>query len=808
MSVAKTSRGRRGPARRSRPRRGRRLTLNLLVTLGAIAVALFGGWVWTLDTTVRARFEGRLWHVPAHVFASPRELAPGQSWTVDALAAELRGLGYRPAERVVAGTFVRGDGRVDFGLRDVGGRDSVAVRVEIAAGRVRQLRELPSEAAVARVRLEPRLVGSVTPFSHEDRTPVPLHVMPELLLRTLLLIEDRSFAAHVGVDPKGIARALWANIRHGGVTQGGSTITQQLVKNLFLEPDRTMQRKLVEALMAMLLEFHYDKHQILEAYVNEVFLGQSGNRAIHGFALASEFWFGKRVERLDPTEIALLVGMVRAPSWYNPRRNPERAMERRNLVLSEMAASGLIEPDRIDAYQRRPVHVVDSSAESATPYAAFLDFTQRSLQRDFPVDQLTESGLRVHSTLDLRVQRVVDETLAAGLEAIEADRSLDKGVLQGAVVVVDAENGDVLAMAGGRDPGFAGFNRALDAARPVGSLMKPAVYLAALDGTGFHWMSHIDDGPLTVPRPSGTPWQPGNYDKRNHGEVTLLTAMSQSYNISTARLGMTVGVDNVISVLRRLGLSRPLEPFPSLLLGAVGLTPFEVAQMYQTLAAGGERAALRGVEAVADSDGRILARYPVRRERTVGPESAWLIRFGLGEVVRNGTARALGARFPGRDDIAGKTGTTDDYRDSWFAGFAGRYVIVVWTGRDDNRPTGLSGASGAMRIWSDIVARLSPPEHGREPPPTLVMERVDPISGGLSDEECQQTMVVPFKAAAGPRELAPCSGFRRGFAGTSGGLGNWLRSLFGGGDDGAVAGTGGERRASRPSRQSDIGDRR
>ncbi|MDH3379156.1 MAG: penicillin-binding protein 1B [Gammaproteobacteria bacterium] len=731
-------------------------------------LALFGvlvavaGVVW-LDLTIRSKFEGRRWSIPAHVYSRPLELYSGLKLTLPQLTAELASRGYRasPAPQV-AGSYSVGESAIGIATRDFvfwdGKQPARQVQVEFDTEQLRRITDATTQAAVPVLRLDPRLIGSVSPVHHEDRSLVRLEDVPEQLLTALLLIEDRNFTRHFGIDPRGLARAMWVNLRAGGVVQGGSTITQQLVKNFYLTADRTLRRKLIEMAMAILLEFHYEKHEILEAYVNEVFLGQAGRRAIHGFGLASQFHFGRPLRELTVPEIALLVGMVRAPSYYNPRRKPEQALARRNVVLDKLAENGHIDAAELAAAKRSSLGVTDVAPASTGDYPAFMDFVRRQLRRDYREDDLRSAGLSIITTIDPEIQGKAERALKKRLAGIESERAIVSGTLQGAIIVLRPDNGEVLAVVGDRAPTFAGFNRVLDARRPIGSLVKPAVYLAALNRSErYSLATMVDDAPVYLKQAGSAAWQPQNYDKQFHGPVPLISALSRSYNAATARLGLEIGVDVVADTMRALGIERDIQRFPSLLLGATNLTPVEVAQMYQTLANGGFRAPLRSILSVLSENQRPLARYPLDVQQVIDSEPAYLINFALQQVVLDGTARSLQSRFPATVQLAGKTGTTDEFRDSWFAGYSGNLLAVVWVGRDDNKPTGLSGASGAMRVWSDMMQQLSLEPLVLNMPQRIDMTMVDPVSGLRADASCAEAIELPLIEGSGPREYADCA---------------------------------------------------
>ena len=727
------------------------------MTLLAVAFALY---VLYLDGRIRTEFEGKRWALPARVFARPLEIYPGLLLGPTQFVDELDFLHYRSGEEG-SGTYRRRGDRFTLHTRGFvfpdGEEKARRLIVDFADGRVAGLRDAVRNEPVPLARLEPALIANIYPAHNEDRLLVRLDDAPPLLVDALVAVEDRRFFEHHGVDPLAVVRALVANLRAGETVQGGSTLTQQLVKNFFLTQERTLARKVNEAIMAVLIELHYDKREILEAYLNEVYLGQEGVRAIHGFGLAAQFYFQRRLEELEPQQIAMLVALVRGATWYNPRARPQRALERRNLVLDLLAQEGKLTADEARNYKSRPLGVSENAPSGVTPFPAFLQLVREQLQRDYREEDLQSEGLFVFTTLSPTVQLAAERAVVSRLSRIESNRRIEDMSLQAAVVVASADDGEVVALVGDRNPRYAGFNRALRAERPIGSLVKPAIYLAALEQPGRYTLATLlDDRELTMRLDNGDEWAPQNYDKTFHDKVLAIDALAKSYNVATARLGLDVGLPTVIRALEKLGVGRPLKRYPSLLLGAFELTPIEVAQMYQTLASGGYRAPLRAIRSVVDRDGKVLTRYPLEIVNVVTPEVSWLIDHALQEVVRSGTGASLSYFLPPHLHVAGKTGTTDDLRDAWFAGYTGEHVAVVWVGRDDNGPTGLSGASGALPVWADTVAAAPTRSLERPQPEAIEWAAVNPVTG-LRGDGCPTVRELPFIAGSAPDERSACA---------------------------------------------------
>ncbi|MBK1703280.1 penicillin-binding protein 1B [Halochromatium glycolicum] len=683
-------------------------TVFLLVLTAGLGLGLYGV---HLDKVVRSKFEGKRWALPARVYARPLELYVGRPMTQDALVGELQRLKYREtADLGRAGSFNTDGDRVLIRTRPFrywdGAESERLISVQIADGVITDMRSGGNGRDLALVRLDPALIASIYPTHNEDRVLLRRQQLPPLLVKTLLAVEDRSFYQHLGVDPRAILRAAFENLMAGRTVQGASTLTQQLVKNFYLTQERTLERKAKEAYMAVLLDHRYSKDEILTAYANEVYLGQDGSRAIHGFGLASRFYFDRDLDELSTPQVALLVAILKGPGEYNPRRHPDKATERRNLVIDLMAHHQVISAAEAEQAKSAPLGIKDGGAKPAGDYPSFIQLVRRQLQRDYREEDLRSEGLRIFTTLDPLIQTQTETAVQTRLPKLDAQRGYKRGTLETAAVVTSVSQGEVLALVGGRDTDYAGFNRALDAVRSVGSAIKPVVYLTALSQPErFSLLTPIADRPISL-RIGGQLWQPKNYDRRTHGTVPLYRALAKSYNLATINLGLQVGVDHVADMLGRLGVVRPVKRVPAMLLGSVSLPPIELAQVYQTIAAGGFRAPLRAIREVLDAAGKPLNRYPLAVEPVVSSDAAYLTQWAMRKVVEQGTATWLNQKLPEDLQVAGKTGTTNDMRDSWFAGFSSDRVVVVWVGRDDNKPMGLTGSSGALRVWGDIMASI------------------------------------------------------------------------------------------------------
>ncbi|APZ43451.1 penicillin-binding protein 1B [Acidihalobacter ferrooxydans] len=768
--MAKSARSRkrssRKPARTAAQRRHsgrprRRLWWALAVL--AVMAAGVGGYVAYLNHLITSQFEAKRYALPARVYAAPLELYAGARLDAAAVGRALRLLKFERTGKGAAqpGTYaVQGDGYLihtrGFTSPD-GNEPSRTLAVRFAQGRVASVSTV-SGRTVALARLSPLLIAKIYPLSHEDRILVRLDALPPLLPKALVAVEDRRFYLHHGVDPVAIGRALVVDLRARRFVQGGSTLTQQLVKNFYLSNRRSLWRKFNEAIMAVLLELHYDKRTILETYLNEVYLGQDGQRAIHGVGLASEFYFGKPVQQLDTAQIALLVALVRGPTYYDPRRHPARALARRNRVLRELHAAGELDAASLRRAQAAPLGVIAKPPSSVTPFPDFLDLVRRQLGRDYRAQDLRTQGLVIYTTLRPLVQVAAQRAVDQGLRRLEARRDIKRDTLEAAAVVTSVENGEVYAVVGGRRANFDGYNRALDARRSIGSLFKAATYLTALEQPQRYTLATLlDDSPLHVRTGQGQQvWSPLNYDRRNHGKVPLMDALVHSYNVSSARLGLDLGLPAVIRTAHALGIKQPIAEYPAILLGAVPVPPLEVAQMYQTLAAGGYRAPLRAIQTVVDPRGNSLQRYPLKIERAAPESAVYLLDAALHDVTRRGTARSLKTLLPAGLEVAGKTGTTNDLRDSWFAGFGGNAVAVVWVGRDDNRPAGLTGATGALPIWAAIMRGINAQSLHITQPADVTWTTIDPQTGLRTQDYCPGAQWMAFIKGSEPSGTSSC----------------------------------------------------
>ena len=751
------------------------------LVLGSLVIALL---VWTiyLDRIITAQFEGRRWTLPAQVYAEPLELYAGQSFGADTLEQELKRLGYRRVDAAEQpGSYSRRGSRIDLVNRRFQFWDALQepqLLTVIARGNTIESMRNGRNEDVPIFRLDPLLIGSIFPIHGEDRVVVTPDQVSPLLPAALKVVEDRKFDSHNGVDFGAIARAAWVNLRAGQIEQGGSTLTQQLVKSYFLDNRRTLGRKLEEAMMAWLLEVHFEKQDLMNAYINEIYLGQDGNRAVHGFGLASQFYFGKPLAELQLHEVALLVAIVRGPSYYDPRRHADRVRARRDLVLKLMAQYKVVDEKAAQEAAKRPLGIVSSSTQAGGYYPAFLDLVRRTLRRDYREEDLTEAGLKIFSTLSPLIQSHAEKALAQELDRLDKTRKqkTDKK-LEGVVVVTAPQNGEVIAMVGGRQASFDGFNRALDAHRSIGSLVKPVIYLAAIESGRYNAATIVEDGPVEVKLPNGQVWAPKNISEEYYGPVPLVRALAQSLNLATVRLGLDVGLQNVTNEFVALGLERSPPQLPSVLLGALDVSPLEVAQLYNAFANGGFSTPLRAVRAVVDAQGKPLKSFALEVTPVADPQAVYQVNRMLVQVMEHGSGRAARAQIPPEIVVAGKTGTSSDYRDSWFAGFSGNTLAVVWIGYDDNSPTGLTGSSGSLPVWSRLMRSIGTTSWSAPLPEGLEDVSVEFMTGFAADPNCGGEEVVTIAVPTGT-QLPPKPGCEQSALGTFGDRAReWWRSV-------------------------------
>lgn len=724
--------------------------------LASVLLAIpFSVWVWFLDKELVASFEGQKWQVPAEVYSAPTILRTGDAWRKQDLANSLKQAGYRfGVNSQQVGWAAQSSTKVSAHLRpfsDHTGTYPPQRRIFSFENGQLHIRDLAGHL-IDRAILEPQLIGHLYGGNTENRELLTFEQIPPLLIQTLLSVEDRHFYDHWGISFKGIARAMWVNFQSGQRRQGGSTLTQQLIKNMYLTSERSYIRKIREMVMAVLLEFHFSKEDILAAYVNEIYLAQFGNRAIHGFAAASKYFFSRPLGELNVDEIATLVGMVKGPSLYNPNRSPERARDRRDVVLGLLLQQEVIDTNEYSWALERPIRTVPLK-ESRSLYGDYLDLVAFQLSKDFSKSALATENLKIYTGLDTRVQQAAVESMKTQVKQLARNK---KGLddLQGAVVVTDAKTGVVKAISGSSDGVYTGFNRALAAVRPIGSLVKPPIYLQGLATKEFTWLTLLEDEAVRF-NVDGKIWQPENFDHQYHGMVPMYMAMAKSYNLATLDLAYRLGFESVGEGLRKLGVERSFVMLPSIALGALELSPFEVARLYQPIASAGESAQLGIVASVITAEGEVLKEFNHASHSSYSKPALATIRDGMTMSAQIGTTRAAQAALPNLR-FAAKTGTTNQQRDSWYQGITADYSTTIWLGADNNHPLPITGSSGAQRVWIDMMKRLNPQSLETQLPVGVEHFQVDPMEFKLVGNRCKEKVTLPFLRGTEPDSKDQC----------------------------------------------------
>ncbi|MBW4242865.1 bifunctional glycosyl transferase/transpeptidase [Enterobacter roggenkampii] len=790
-----------GKGRKPRGKRGWFWLLLKLFIVFVVLMAIYGVY---LDQKIRSRIDGKVWQLPAAVYGRMVNLEPDMSITKNEMVKLLEATQYRQVSKMTRpGEFTVQANSIEMIRRPFDFPDSkegqVRARLTFDGDRLDTIENMDNNRQFGFFRLDPRLITMLSSANGEQRLFVARNGFPDLLVDTLLATEDRHFYEHDGISLYSIGRAVLANLTAGRTVQGASTLTQQLVKNLFLSSERSYWRKANEAYMAVLMDARYSKDRILELYMNEVYLGQSGDNEIRGFPLASLYYFGRPVEELSLDQQALLVGMVKGASIYNPWRNPKLALERRNLVLRLLQQQQVIDQELYDMLSARPLGVQPRGGV-ISPQPAFMQLVRQELQSKLGDKVKDLSGVKIFTTFDSVAQDAAEKAAVEGIPALKKQRKLSD--LETAMVVVDRNSGEVRAMVGGAEPQFAGYNRAMQARRSIGSLAKPATYLTALSQPNqYRLNTWIADAPISLRQPNGQVWSPQNDDKQFSGQVMLVDALTRSMNVPTVNLGMSLGLPAIVDTWQKLGVAKDqLHPVPAMILGALNLTPIEVAQAFQTIASGGNRAPLSALRSVIAEDGSVLYQSFPQAERAVPAQAAYMTLWTMQQVVQRGTGRQLGAKYPGLH-VAGKTGTTNNNVDTWFAGIDGREVVITWVGRDNNQPTKLYGASGAMSIYQRYLANQSPVPLNLVAPEDIVDMGVDSsgnfvCGGGMRtlpvwttnpDSLCQQSQPEqptgnPFEQSSQPQQpqQQQQQPQQQNEKKDSDGVAGWIKDMFGG----------------------------
>lgn len=719
-----------------------------------------------INVQVMHHIENGQWSSPSRVYARPLHLVAGLKLSKKELIQELKLLSYRQNTTEDSGSYKQAEHSLIIHRRAFNYPNARQTQelfsVEFNKGYVTELYD-NNGFVIQQLDLEPVLLSSFYGKKGEDRLILTYQEIPKSLINTLIAVEDRQFYNHFGINPASILRALWANIKAGKTVQGGSTITQQLVKNLFLTSQRSLLRKVNEAFYAILLEWHLDKNSIITAYINQIFLMQNKQISIHGFALASQYLFRKPLNQISLDQQALLVAMIKGPSYYHPIRHPKRALKRRNLVIDIMQQQTIISLKRAKQLKINPLGVL-KSASHIKRFPAFIDLVKKQLPAQYSSEKLNKSGFRIFTTLDPIIQNKVEK--AVKKNSVLAHQK----TLQAASVIVQYKTGNILALSSDRDPNYPGYNRAILAQRPIGSLMKPILLYTLLEA-GESLATRVQDRPITLKQSDGQLWSPNNYDQKLHGEVSLYQALVHSYNLPFVRLGLEKSLSPLVELLEQFKLQKNDVIYPSLLLGSIDLTPLEVAQIYQTLANDGLYSPLSSIRFVTDKNDQLLTKNPIDSIQLLHRASTAQVQSAMKGVVEKGTARYLKSVFPTLK-LAGKTGTTDDYKDSWFVGYTERLVGVVWMGEDNNKSTHLTGASGALRLWADIFKTLPIKTLQRAKDDNINWVSTDQSGLFLMDGSCEASQLLPFKKGEEPTDEKYCDD------GVLKRASHWLRNLF------------------------------
>ncbi|MDG1752726.1 MAG: penicillin-binding protein 1B [Thalassotalea sp.] len=720
----------------------------LFVKLSFITIILLAFYTLYLDAKVVEKFEGQRWQVPVQVFGKVERYSIGSEINLNRLKENLLLTGYRRASNVTKpGEFALSKKRIiiyrrafDFGS---GVEEAEIVTLDvISKNQTQQVSQLYIDNQAADfVEIEPYLMGRIIPENKEDRVLVPLQSVPEKLLDTLLLVEDRDFYFHSGISPLGILRALYSNIKAGRTVQGGSTLTQQLVKNMYLTRDKTIWRKANEAIMSLLLEYRYSKDQLLEAYINEVYLGQHFANGIYGFGLASEFYFGENIAQLTNAQMATLIGVIKGPSYYDPWRYPERTKKRRDLVLKLMFNAEYMSKEAYLSALNTPLDIRQTRrlAQAKQKFPSYLQLVKKELS-EMLSPALQESGIRVFTTFSVSEQIALEKTVDEQLNELAKKNEHD---LQVAMIVTDIESGDIKALVGDKKSGYAGFNRALHAKRPIGSLIKPAIYLAALERFQKYQLGTLlDDKALSFDLNDGEIWRPKNYDGEYRGRVSIFTSLVKSLNIPTINIGMELGLENIADVIHLLGYSDDITLRPSLLLGSINMSPYQVNQFYLPIVNKGNFVQSHVVDSVISAQGETLYQHIVEQTPYFSAQASYLTDYMLIQVAQQGTAKSLTWRLKDKI-VAGKTGTTNDQRDSWFVGYDAKQMVTTWLGRDDNQATNFTGSSGALTLYAHFMGHIGTVSKVNYRPTGVELVNFESKTGLALGIECPNSITYP-----------------------------------------------------------------
>jgi penicillin-binding protein 1B len=737
------------------------ITFFVLVLLLGVSIVLYG---WYLAAHIEQRFSARRWSVPSKVYSDTTLLYPGQRINPILLRSKLEALGYRQVSHppTKKGDLQISPEAITVFLNDLktpwNNRTGFAVRIAMTATMIESIIRTADGETVAILELEPEEISLFFGSERERRQLISFQQIPGHLIHAVLAAEDSRFYQHPGVDFRGILRAIITNLRHGSIQQGGSTLTQQLAKNYFLTPARTLRRKLKEVFISVIIELKYEKEEILEIYLNEIYLGQKGPAAINGVGEASYFYFGKSVKELSRAEAATIAGLIKAPNHFSPYQDKERCLSRRNFVLTAMHDKGWLSKEALQADLKVPVNTVGFTVHGKkAPY--FVDYLEQQLKTLYRPEDLTSLGLSIYTTLDSQVQSAAENALTKGLARLERmkpglRRDDPAQKLQGAIIVIQPGTGYILALVGGRNYSISQFNRISQARRQPGSAFKPFVYLSGLNQ--FSPSDMLSNQPQTY-TVDGKTWEPQNFEPVIRYTVSVRNALTMSYNLATVDLAMKTGLDRIVDTVSQFHFSTPIKPYPSLALGAFEVIPLELARSYCVFAADGVQPYPLSLKGVVDENGKTLEQKHLQIERLIPPAKAFIMNFMLQSVVTEGTARSLKDRglF---GPVAGKTGTTNDFRDAWFVGYTPDILALVWVGFDNGDPILATGSSAALPIWAELMNSVPQyiSEAGFKVPPGVEKRTVCDVTGLLANENaCPQPVEEYFLAEKVPADHCP-----------------------------------------------------
>lgn len=725
-------------------------TFFLVVLLFFIVTTIFCiFYIHNLDQEVQLKFSGEKWKLPAWIYSRPLELYKNQRLSITQMENELKMLNYRKVfDPINPGEYAIKDNKMVIIKRPFyfydGNEPERPIFLQFNNNRVSVLQDAKTGKPLAFIRMDPIILDRINIGDDGDRILIRLQDVNPIFIKILLSIEDKYFYDHNGINLTSIIRAMIANFRAGRKVQGGSTLTQQFAKNFFLNSQKTLSRKIKEALIALIIDARYEKNQILEAYLNEIYLGQNGSTGIYGFGLASYFYFGLPISELDVDQLAMLVAIVRGPSYYDPWRHKDRVLERRDMILKKIMEEEIISPQEYEQYASKDIVVLPRGKHSYGKTPAYVDLVKREIKQKLGDDILAESGLKIYTSFDPITQKAAEEAITiVSKEFIKKNPDI-----QMAMVVANWHKGEVISMVGGRDFSKNGmFNRALDAHRPIGSTIKPMVYLTAFQKKNYQLATIVKDSALTV-KFGKNQWQPKNFDHKYHGDVFLKDALARSLNIPAVRVGIDAGLDNIVKNLHSVGITQDIKPFPSLILGTLELSPFELTQMFSVYATQGYYKPLTVIRAVVNDKDDLIYKDSGSASKIFSQDDSYLLTQGLISVVENGTARSLGNITKGIK-IAGKTGTSDDGKDSWFAGFDNDDSFAIWVGLDSNKPTGYTGSTGALKIFNEYVKIRGANSIKLNQPKGIKEQRFN-SNGQAINNNCQEkgSIIVPAKMSS------------------------------------------------------------